>query len=172
MTRLRTYLGAALVGGALLATTAAGCGSDGSSNSKPLPGQTLVVVGTTNETVNCVEKAYNYALGGLDPEGSGISVIHGVVRGSMKVWCTGGSPDSYYIQVILVRDGVMLNPGSPYEGIPNVVGYEAWTIVKCIPGTYQVHYLYKWTLSGAAVTNKTKTMTEPRVVTQNDCDKS
>lgn len=158
MTRLRTYLTAALVGGALLSTTAAGCGSGG---------RTIVVGGTGSAT--CAQHPYNYAFASIDPSGSGISVIHGIIRGSMWVSCDGSAPASFTITVKILRDGIDLGHGSTFTGIPNIVGYEAWTIADCTPGVYRLQYKYRWTYNGG-VQSDLNTVTKNQEVTQHDCD--
>lgn len=151
----------------LLAATGAqgGCGSSGSAHT----GSTVVVPGATDESVTCSEQPYDYSAQAVDESGSGITVTHGIVRGSLWVSCTGGQPDTWQIIVILVRDGHELAPGSHYTGVPNEVGYEAWTITDCVPGTYHLYYRYMWTLEGGVQQNS-KTVTADKVVTADDCD--
>lgn len=156
---------------ATLATTAAAGGCGGPSDSKPAAGNTVIVPGATNETVTCTEKPYSYGSDSIDATGSGISVTHGLIRGSLWVTCTEPGPDSFSIIVILVRDGHELEPGSHYAATPNTAGYEAYTFTDCVPGSYHLYYRYRWTLE-AGVQQNSKTVTADKVVTQHDCDDS
>lgn len=149
-----------------LALLTAGCKAAGS---QPGTGSTVVVPGATNEAVTCNEQPYDHDTGLTDESGSGITVAHGLVRGSLMVTCTEPGPDSFSIIVILVRDGQELEPGSHYTGIPNTIGYEAYTFTDCVPGDYHLYYRYRWTLEGGVQQN-TKTVTADRVVTAHDCD--
>lgn len=164
-TRTLRYATPLIAIGAILATTAGGCGSGGPSKTPA----TEVVPGATNQIVTCSEVPYDSIAGTQDQAGSGITVAHGLVRGSLWVSCDGGMPDSFSIIVILIRDGVNLNPGSSYKGVPNLTGYEAYTFVNCTPGTYHLYYRFIWKLEGGVQQN-TKTVTADRVVTQHDCD--
>lgn len=149
--------------------TTGAAGGCGSPSSGPAPGNTVVVPGATNEAVTCNEEPYDSTSYSVDASGSGISVTHGLVRGSLWVTCTDPGPDSFSIIVILVRDGQELEPGSHYTGIPNTSGYEAYTFTNCVPGSYHLYYRYRWTLQ-AGVQQNSKTVTADRVVTQHDCD--
>jgi hypothetical protein len=162
LTRLRTTLTAALAVGALLATTAAGCGSDSSGG-----GRTVVVGGTGS--VTCKQIPYNYALSSQDASGSGISISRGIIRGALWVTCGPSSPASFSITIVIKRNGIPVGKGSPYAGIPNTIGYEAWTIATCRPGVYRLQYTYRWTYNGG-VQADTDTVATTETVTQHDCD--
>lgn len=164
--RRAALIGVPLALVSLLSTTAAGCGS---STSKASGGSTVMVPGATNEIVTCTEQPYSHTAQAVDENGSGVSVAHGIVRGSIWVSCNGGAPDTFQIIVILVRDGQEVGKGSQYSAAPNEVGYEAWTITGCVPGTYHLYYRYVWTLEGGVQQN-TKTTTAKTVVTAHDCD--
>lgn len=156
----------ALAAAALLAC--GGCKAASSAQGGTPP--TVVVPGATNASVTCSELPYDYSIGAPeDQNGSGITVTHGLVRGSIWVTCTYPYPDTFQIVVILIRDGQEIGTGSPYTGKPNEAGYEAYTFVACVPGTYKLYYRYIWSFQGGVQQN-TKTTTAPKVVTRSDCD--
>ena len=142
---------------------ASSCGSSGGNSGG---GSNAQVPGTAPALVSCTETP--------DPDGvgsSGVSVQAGFVFGTIDVACSGGSPDSYQINVILVRDGVLLKPGSPSTQNPGGgMGYQASTFVECQPGTYHVYYLVVWSINGKSVTNQgDKMTTTDTAVTAHDC---
>lgn len=162
MHRLRTYLGAALVGGALLATTAAGCGSG-----SPSGGRTLVVTGS-GAPVSCTQIPYDVALNEKDPAGTGIVVSRGYVRGAIWVACNG-LPDTFTIRVQLLRNGLDYGSDRTYNDTPSAAGYAASIFKSCTPGVYRLQYRYRWTALGG-VQADTTTAPISETVTQHDCD--
>lgn len=156
----RKYPAAAFALAALLFATAAGCKDDGNN--------TIVAAGTGS--VTCKQIPYNYALGEQDPSGSGISISHGIIRGALWVECGPSAPHAYEITVVVLRDGLVVGKGSPYEGIPNAVGYEAWTIVNCRPGVYRLQYSLRFSYNGAVQAKPAETVATSETVTQHDCD--
>lgn len=163
MNRLRTTLTATAAVVALLATTTAGCGSDGSAH----PGRTLVV-GGTGAPVSCSQTPYDYALDEKDPDGTGIVVQRGYVRGAIWVACTG-TPTSFAITVQLKRNGLLYGKGQDYNGIPNATGHPVMVFAACQPGVYRLQYQYRWTALGGVQSDLT-TAPISETVTQHDCD--
>lgn len=163
MNRLRTTLTAAGTLTALLATTAAGCGSDGT----PQAGRTIVAAGT-GAPVSCKQLPYDMALGEQEADGTGIVVQRGYVRGAIWVSCTG-VPSSFAIVVQLKRNGLLVGTRRTYTGIPTAVGYAATVFEPCTPGVYRVQYTYRWKAHGAVATDTTTTPIS-ETVTDHDCD--
>lgn len=163
MHRLRTTLTATGALTALLATTAAGCGSSTPEHA----GRTLVVAGT-GAPVSCSQLPYDMALDEKDPDGTGIVVDRGHVRGAIWVACTG-HPDTFEITVQLKRNGLLYGEERTFTALPNAVGYAASVFDTCTPGVYRVQYSYRWTADGGVQTDTTTTPIS-ETVTQHDCD--
>lgn len=163
MHRLRTTLTAALVGGALLATTA-GCKDD-----KQQPEGSRTILGTgTGAPVDCTQIPYDYALDEQDPGGTGIVVQRGHIRGAIWVACDG-VPTSFTISVVLKRNGLPYGTARAYAAIPNATGYAASVFEACTPGVYRVQYSYRWSANGGTAADTT-TSPISETVTQHDCD--
>lgn len=165
MNRLRTTITAAAALTALLATTAAGCGSDGGTSAHP--GRTLVVPGS-GAPVDCKQVPYDYALHVQEPDGTGIVVDRGHVRGAVWVSCTG-VPASFKITVMLRRNGLLYGGSRTYADKPDSFGYAATIFAACLPGVYRLQYSYSWSALGGTLADTT-TAPISETVTQHDCD--
>ena len=165
--RFRTYLTAALVGGALLATTA-GCKDDkGGSGSAPQGGVTLAGAGT-GAPVSCTQIPYDVALDEKDSKGSGIVVSRGYVRGAVWAACTG-VPTGFTLTVQLLKNGLDYGSDHTYLETPSAEGYPAEVFATCTPGVFRLQYSFQWSAHGRTVKDTT-TAPISETVTQHDCD--
>ncbi|HEV2640781.1 MAG TPA: hypothetical protein VGX23_37020 [Actinocrinis sp.] len=138
----------------LAASQSGGCGGGDSSHG--------TAVGASPAVVTCTEDS----VGG----DSGISIIRGLVTGTMQLVCTGGVPDTYDFTMILMHNQTMVEAkGNKAVTIPpDSKGTEVERFADCGPGSWHIYYLVTWTLGGTTVHN-TKTVTSDRSVSADEC---
>lgn len=168
MIRSIRYLAAPLALGAVLATTAAGCGSDGGNSGSAPQGGVTLAGGGTGAPVSCTQIPYDVVLDEKDPKGSGIVVSRGYVRGAVWAACQGVAA-GFTLTVQLLKNGLDYGSDHTYIDTPDADGYPADVFAACTAGVYRLQYSFQWSANGRTARNTT-TAPISETVTQHDCD--